>query len=560
MPRCITPRYAAVQVLREVEKASKWHDERLDIIFKEEDWELGQSFKKRSPSEILDASSMWQLSRDHHRMGYVVSLLKSLVVSAAEQEKLLRIRLDAIASKLSKGLSSLPNEILGYIFKFATQHKIKGTRHAAWLSQVSRRFRGIVLGDRSLWSTLNLWYDTTKEEVERIVSRSGEELDLHVVVNQNDKIGGPDVCTFLNGLTHTTSRWRTFTVTGDWIDDDDSIPMDVLFDNLIYAYRGLTLPKLEEICISECHYDDFFNELVSPARGFEVYFYRDNPPWVTPNLHTLRCTDYIPYTPFPFTSMSLFALSLTLIPDELTDQFRKLVAFLNAMTNLTDIDLGLKNYKDAADELKETLWFILLCPAVTSFRLHITDFNSSNGINRVLAPLITAIQMRSLERLSVFIESHDGDLYGSHSTGSDPPLLSYVLRVILPRPCIHSLLTSLDVELSLPKRESKAPETLHSANLVIPLDRIPNVSSLTVTAFSGVTFSRQPSSRSVDKLLELQLRSCEDMDIKSFEATIQSLKDVDAWDKLDSIVVQQCDLLNCDAVSAVVGMKRLQFI
>ncbi len=50
------------------------------------------------------------------------------------------------------------------------------------------------------------------------------------------------------------------------------------------------------------------------------------------------------------------------------------------------------------------------------------------------------------------------------------------------------------------------------------------------------------------------------MDIKSFEAMIQSLKDVNAWDKLDSIVVQQCDLLNCDDVSAVVGKKRLQFI
>ncbi len=85
-------------------------------------------------------------------MGYVVSLLKYLMVSAAEQEEILRIRLDVIASKLSKGLSSLPNEILGYIFKFATQHKIKGTRQRrvalASLSQIpwNRSGRPVIYG------------------------------------------------------------------------------------------------------------------------------------------------------------------------------------------------------------------------------------------------------------------------------------------------------------------------------------------------------------------------------------------------------------------------------
>ncbi len=221
MPRCITPRYALFKFYESLKRLQNGTMKGWILYLKRKigSWVKACEFfyrfdtqmtipnlhniasKRRSPSEILDASSIRQLSRDHHRMGYVVSLLKSLVVSATEQENLLRIRLDAVASKLSRGLSSLPNEILGYIFKFATQHKIKGTRHIAWLSQVSRRFRGIVLGDRSLWSTLNLWYDTTKEEVERIVSRSGEEIDLHIVVNQNDKIGGPDVCTFLNGLT-----------------------------------------------------------------------------------------------------------------------------------------------------------------------------------------------------------------------------------------------------------------------------------------------------------------------------------------------------------------------
>ncbi len=139
---------------------------------------------------------------------------------------------------------------------------------------------------RNLWSTLNLWYDTPKEEVERIVSRSGEELDLHVVVNQNDKIGGPDVCSFLNGLAHTTSRWRTFTVTGDWIDDDDSIPMDVLFDKLIYAYRGLTLQDWRKYASANVIMTTFSTNSFLQHEALNI-FLRDNPPWVTPSLHTL---------------------------------------------------------------------------------------------------------------------------------------------------------------------------------------------------------------------------------------------------------------------------------
>ncbi len=43
------------------------------------------------------------------------------------------------------------------------------------------------------------------------------------------------------------------------------------------------------------------------------------------------------------------------------------------------------------------------------------------------------------------------------------------------------------------------------------------------------------------------------MDIGSLQETIQSLKDVDAWDTLDRVDVQECEVLDYDSASAVVG-------
>ncbi len=101
--------------------------------------------------------------------------------------------------------------------------------------------------------------------------------------------------------------------------------------------------------------------------------------------------------------------------------------------------------------------------------------------------------------------------------------------------------------------------------LNIPLEKIPHVSALNVTACGKVTFYRrresdeapvQPSSSS---LRELQLHSCQNMDVGGLQRAVQSLKDAGAWDKLDRVVIKKCNLLDYDATVEVIGKERLHF-
>jgi len=142
--------------------------------------------------------------------------------------------------------------------------------------------------------------------------------------------------------------------------------------------------------------------------------------------------------------------------------------------------------------------------------------------------------------------------------------LRRLVRVFLPDPLIHSLVTSLVVDVSLPDPEAKATGELQSSVLEIPLDRIPYVSTLTLKSCGRVSFSRQepqgPSAMDRRSLREIQFHSCKDVDIKALLATIQSLKDVDAWDTLERVAVRKSDIVDRDAVLAAVGEERLRFV
>ncbi len=88
-----------------------------------------------------------------------------------------------------------------------------------------------------------------------------------------------------------------------------------------------------------------------------------------------------------------------------------------------------------------------------------------------------------------------------------------------------------------------------------------------MTTCARVSFSRgsalvlAPGAVAIDPdtraLQEFQLRSRQNKDIGSLQETIQSLKDVDAWDTLDRVDVQECEVLDYDSASAVVGKERL---
>ncbi len=122
-------------------------------------------------------------------------------------------------------------------------------------------------------------------------------------------------------------------------------------------------------------------------------------------------------------------------------------------TNLTEIDLGLKNFEEAADDLEGELRIdpFIICPSVTRFQFRMLDFNSLDAINRVLKPFMKAIRMPKLERLSVSIEPYDGEVFVflCQPSGSVLHLLPHLMRIIFPYPVYHKLFTSLAVKLSL---------------------------------------------------------------------------------------------------------------
>ncbi len=104
----------------------------------------------------------------------------------------------------------------------------------------------------------------------------------------------------------------------------------------------------------------------------------------------------------------------------------------------------------------------------------------------------------------------------------------------------------------------------------IPVDRIPTVSTLTVTTCTCVLFTREgggaqanggrpgSSTRNEQCLLrEMSFVACENMEQEDFHLSVQSLKDVDAWNTLERVVVENCCRLPYEGVLAVVGEERL---
>ncbi len=261
------------------------------------------------------------------------------MASASEVLRLFERHLEVTISKQSKGFASLPDELLALIFKFATHHEQEGTRHASWLSHVSRRFRRIALGDRSLWSTQFLWYDSTKENIERCIHRSGNDSDLHIVVNDNHTIKFSPFNDCMDTCIAFSSRWRSLTLVGDWNESDSDNDLTEMLEIFI-RHRHLVLPRLREIRLTQRRYEIATGE----PQWYSSSAFVASRPWVTPDLRVMRCTQYIPPPSFPFSTVTHFAFTLSLLPDHAQNQVEELFRFLASREQMTEIDLELNIY------------------------------------------------------------------------------------------------------------------------------------------------------------------------------------------------------------------------
>ncbi len=162
-------------------------------------------------------STISRLMASAFEIDVIVSMLKSLPVMsvAFEFQERYNQRTSAIISNLSKGIVSLPDELLPIIFELAVQEEgCMGATQAIRLSHVSRRFRDIALEDRNLWTTMRS--NASKEELETFVCRSGTDMNIYMFVDAVPDRDGPyengDSDALWKLLMPAASRWRTLSL------------------------------------------------------------------------------------------------------------------------------------------------------------------------------------------------------------------------------------------------------------------------------------------------------------------------------------------------------------
>jgi len=101
----------------------------------------------------------------------------------------------------------------------------------------------------------------------------------------------------------------------------------------------------------------------------------------------------------------------------------------------------------------------------------------------------------------------------------------------------------------------------------IPLNRIPAVSTLNITAFTQVRLIRETyvgadgSDSRIEscRLREVRFCGCEGVEIEDLRLTVQSLKESESWDVLERVVVEGCSSLEYGAVLELIGKERLRY-
>lgn len=503
----------------------------------------------RSCSGYLEPTSVDfvpRLSQDCNRLEYIVTLCEALKESARTLLETHKNAFEPIVSKLSKGIATLPDELLAHVFKFATLDEHEGTRHAMMLSHVSQRFRRIAVEDRSLWSTLFAWYDTTKEGVQNCISRAGDDTDLHVVLNRRYDLELSSCSEFIDQCSAEASRWKSLTLICDWEEWETETIGYTLKDLMGECELGLS--RLHELCLIERRRRKV-RQL--PWLTSDAFFY-DEGSWTVPNVRVLRCSGYIPPQSLPFESLTRFTLYLFLISDNAVDQLMHLCTFLSGAGNLEEMDLELIDEANDNDELTTDDSDTISLPSLTTFRLSFQRFYSQQSLRQILEPFLKTLEMPILNNFSLSTD------------------LSEVPAYLIPDPAAHPHISTLILEAPRFSRAKKiTPKEIHFDSLAIPIDKIPNVSSLSITTTLGrVKFQRgqlfqrrfQPvQAHGASRLRVLTLESCRNLDVCYLPDLIISLKDVGAWDGLERVEIRSCGSLEYDAVAKVFEKEKKCF-
>lgn len=473
-------------------------------------------------------------------------MLVTLASSILDLRQSYRIFLDPITSKLSKGLLTLPDELISMIFRYTTIDAVD--KQTTWLSHVSQRFRRITLAEPKLWATL--YSSASLDQVSRCIRRSGD-VDLRVEIKiASDYYGKNGHCRpFISAVIPAASRWRTITVDAELKEFEYESDTNVLVD-LERMTAGLHLPRLEALQIT--HSGDRNHGI--PLRASEFA-----PTWNAPYLHFLQWKNFLPRT--KPAAQAFFAVRSFTVSLYGSDLIHALFVFLPSVPNLSDLNLEVKNgvYNHLQGRPQPAT-----CSALKRFTLQIwpLTFLDNAAIN-ILAPLLNSLHMPNVEHFSATV-----GLEPDHTFLSVPDLVTHmnprlgaVVRSLLPDPHTHSHLTSLHLTMAFSlEPDTNLERLISSTTATIPLDNIPHVTALTLTTFSQVEFVRKHGWTEQHALRNLRLCSCEELDIGGLEHTVRSLLRAGAWDALERVEVEDCSLLEYEGVLEVVGAERLRFI
>ncbi|KLO06712.1 hypothetical protein SCHPADRAFT_1002183 [Schizopora paradoxa] len=517
---------ATEEIVRSLEAAAKLvhsGEGRLGFALKHSDCESGRNLENLTSSEIFDSKTMRELASNHCQLEYIVQFTKALSDSASELLDRMGRYLDPYYAKLSKGFGSLPNELLGLIFKF----------------------RRIALSDQHLWSYLFFRHDTNLDRVLRYMDRCSDHTDVHVVIKDGETTSDIDyiIGIFFKKCMSVASRLRTISLFGNW----NEFWVTTNVGNTL----GYTLEQLIQHPLSSTHLhqlnltSDFYYE---PGNRRHRY-------WLSMNTSPPRS--------FPFKAITSFFLELTFIGrDNFSRQMEDLYVFLSSMPNLSEINLDFINELDAdrcrdGPKLVETL-----LPAVSSFRIYVKDSSVPLIEDWVLTSFMKHLRMPVLERLDVHFK------WRHLSTVNSPPMLraqiSEFVCALTPHPTFHQRLKHYTVKLSLPFEDStglvsKLREKKVSFELKIHANRTPFVTVLEVTTYGSVQFflsDEEEAAIQPIQLREVRLIACDNMVQDDLHDMIHSLDAIGAGDALERVVVQNCDFLDDSMAETVMQTRR----
>ncbi|KLO16159.1 hypothetical protein SCHPADRAFT_223065 [Schizopora paradoxa] len=565
-------------------RSRKIHLVDLQKVFSWENWRAFQNVygyedKAQKPSAALDdldltarladAKSVSRFMESVSELDTIIKMLNVLLDSANGLQAKFQFVRENIVSKLSKGVGSLPDELLAKVFQLAVwEEGREGGKQAVRISHVCRKFRSIALGTRGLWTTL--FSGASEHQLQTFISRAGPNEEFHAFYHFSTKVRYVG-SSFTSICLPIISRWKTLTVSQEAQDWYHEQPMyggvAHIMGTLVEFIVGnnLQLPILEELKIDGSSYDRYSDS----TRDIAGYL------WAS-NLRTFRCSFFLPYLSTNISSVSTLVVRHSFIDRPLSFDFDQrslitpLLESLLAMPNLISFEL---EAHDAERIARDIALPKLELPSIISFHLRLNHFPvlEFDPKGSCIAMLMGTLVMPSLEALAISVGMVDFRTYKNEvNTTKMSQSLDELSRKLLPDR-LSGTAGSTSLIFNLRDDSYKSAKDVPSTNVgvfSVPLERIIRVHSVTLSSFvpvlltdeldDGGVLSTIPNGSCL--LRELKFIECENMTSVDLEYTVDSLESLGIWNYIERVVVQDCKHLVYDEVVDLVGEERLQYL